>query len=457
MRVLPLTLLLSAVAALELNTTTRSNSTISAAWYTGWHATDFPLSQVSWSKYTHLIYAFAVTTPEPTALSLGIPDEALLPQFVSTAHQNDVKALISIGGWTGSQWFSTNVRTAKNRTAFVKTVTDIAQKYNLDGVDFDWEYPVIQGIGCNTINPNDTANFLTFLQELRNSTQGQGLILSASATDIPWPSSPDSSSKNLSEFSKVLDYITIMNYDISSNPKIGVGPASPLNDSCAPVGAQFGSAISGINAWTAAGMPHDQLLLGVPAYGHSYVVPPTQITSPGVTELSYPPFNLSLELIGDSWDSPPGLDACGNMEGPGGTYTYRGLVQQGFLNEDGSVKDGIEYRFDGCSETPYLYNSSSHVYISYENPQSFAVKGGLIHSLGLKGFAIWEAGGDFQDALLDSILNTTQNGGPSSSTSTPQPEKTVSAARATSSNFFGPLILPHALFFAGLTLCTWLS
>jgi chitinase len=43
---------------LELNTTSRSNLTISAAWYTGWHATDFPLSEVSWSKYTHLIYAF---------------------------------------------------------------------------------------------------------------------------------------------------------------------------------------------------------------------------------------------------------------------------------------------------------------------------------------------------------------------------------------------------------------
>lgn len=44
---------------LELNTTSRSSSTISAAWYTGWHAADFPLSQVSWLKYTNLIYAFA--------------------------------------------------------------------------------------------------------------------------------------------------------------------------------------------------------------------------------------------------------------------------------------------------------------------------------------------------------------------------------------------------------------
>lgn len=115
---LPLILLLSTVAAVDifqsrqpelelLNTTSRSSSTISAAWYAGWHATSFPLSQVSWSKYTNLIYAFAwvvrlissfhgsspcfvhrVTTPDVTALSLAPADEILLPQFVSTAHQH---------------------------------------------------------------------------------------------------------------------------------------------------------------------------------------------------------------------------------------------------------------------------------------------------------------------------------------------------------------------------------
>lgn len=214
-----------------------------------------------------------------------------------------------------------------------------------------WEYPSIQGIGCNNINPNDTANFLLFLQELRNSTVGRDLILSAAASVTPWAGPSGSPSQNLSGFSKVLDFITIMNYDLPSNPAIGVGPSSPLNDSCAPVSARFGSAISGIDAWAAAGIPHDQMLIGVPAYGHSYVVPPAQTTDSSVTELSYPPFNLGLELIGDSWDSAGGLDVCGNMQGPGGTYTYWGLMQQGFLNKDGSVQDGIRYRFDGCSMT----------------------------------------------------------------------------------------------------------
>jgi len=49
----------------------------------------------------------------------------------------DVKALVAIGGWTGSRYFSTNVGSAQNRTAFVKTIVNLVKKYNLDGVDFE--------------------------------------------------------------------------------------------------------------------------------------------------------------------------------------------------------------------------------------------------------------------------------------------------------------------------------
>ena len=40
----------------------KTHGKVAAAWYTGWHATgtaEFPLSKVSWSKYTHITYAFA--------------------------------------------------------------------------------------------------------------------------------------------------------------------------------------------------------------------------------------------------------------------------------------------------------------------------------------------------------------------------------------------------------------
>jgi chitinase len=49
-----------------------------------------------------------------------------------------VKAHIAIGGWGGSIYFSSNVATAENRTAFVNTVVDFVEKYDLDGINFEY-------------------------------------------------------------------------------------------------------------------------------------------------------------------------------------------------------------------------------------------------------------------------------------------------------------------------------
>lgn len=52
--------------------------------------------------------------------------------------EQGVKALVSIGGWTGSRFYSSNVGSAANRTAFVETVINFVNKYNLDGLDFEY-------------------------------------------------------------------------------------------------------------------------------------------------------------------------------------------------------------------------------------------------------------------------------------------------------------------------------
>lgn len=46
--------------------------------------------------------------------------------------------------------------------------------------------------------------------------------------------------------------------------------------------------------------------------------------------------------------------------------------------------------------------------ISFDDARSFAVKGQFIKEQGLRGFAMWETGGDFNDILLDSILQTSE-------------------------------------------------
>ena len=41
--------------------------------------------------------------------------------------------------------------------------------------------------------------------------------------------------------------------------------------------------------------------------------------------------------------------------------------------------------------------------VSFDDARAFTAKGSFIKSTGLRGFAMWEAGGDSKDILLDSI------------------------------------------------------
>ncbi|KAH8112032.1 glycoside hydrolase [Phellopilus nigrolimitatus] len=378
---------------------------VATAWYAGWHADDFPLDAVSWDKYTMMTYSFGITVDDPSTIALNDSDVELLPKFVAQAHDNDVKAALSIGGWTGARFYSTNVGNEANRTQFVKAVTDLADKYNLDGIDFDWEYPGKQGIGCNTISPNDTSNFLAFLQALRATPTGSKLILSAATSITPFYNASGVPSSDVSPFAEVLDFIEVMNYDIWGSWSAGVGPNAPLNDTCAATADQQGSAVSAVKAWTAAGMPVSKIVLGVPSYGHSFSVNTTSAFAHGSTTAlaAYPPFNASAHPAGDAWDDPPEVDVCGVLEPQAGEWYFRGLVAGGWLDANGSVAQGVPSRFDACSQTAYVYNATSEVMVSYDSPESFTAKGEFIKNIGLRGFAIWEAGGDSNDTLLDAI------------------------------------------------------
>ncbi|KAF9000580.1 chitinase [Hymenopellis radicata] len=394
---------------------------VASAWYAGWHATDFPLSSVSWSKYTQMTYSFAVPSPDGT-LSLEESDKAFIPQFVSEAHKHNVLASLSIGGWGGSRFYSSSMDSSKNRTAFVDQVLDLVSEYSLDGVDFDWEYPNRQGLGCNTINANDTANFLSFLQELRERPAGK-------KPHTPFNDSSGTPLTDVSPFADVLDYIAIMNYDVWSFWSPAVGPNAPLNDTCARPAYQNGSAVSAVDAWASAGMPRDQIVLGVASYGHSFHVKEGDA------------FGGDGSDVLQAWDGDGGVDVCGVEQGPSGVFTV--------INPNGSALDGIGYRYDDCSQTPYVYKPTSEVMISFDNAESFAAKGNFISENGLGGFAMWEAGGDYKDMLLDSILSATSG---TRSSLTSAPSGTSPSSTAFSSRRVSVLVLVLQVVFSSLFL-----
>jgi len=82
-------------------------------------------------------------------------------------------------------------------------------------------------------------------------------------------------------------------------------------------------------------MPMNQMVLGVPSYGHAaYRVPRKNAFKAGSTTIlaSYPAFNRTDIPPGESWSDPAGTDVCGAAQPAGGTIDFWGLIEQGYLN-----------------------------------------------------------------------------------------------------------------------------
>lgn len=201
-------------------------------------------------------------------------------------------------------------------------------------------------------------NFLAFLQELRADPAGENLTLTAATSLFPWYDTAGVSYTNgeLSGFADVLDYIMIMAYDIYGAWAATGGPNAPLAYECDTRNNQ-GGASEGVAKWIAAGLPAEQIVLAVGAYGHGFSVNASAAfpLGNGTALNAYPAQNSSDRFQGSSWDNDPPVDECGNTNPPSGTYTFWSLIDEAkFLDESGNPAAGIAYGYDNCSQTVSL-------------------------------------------------------------------------------------------------------
>lgn len=133
-----------------------------------------------------------------------------------------LKKVISYGGWAFSNEHPTShiIRRAvqpENRLAFATNVADFVKKHNLDGVDFDWEYPGADDIeGSDPGSSKDGDNYLEFLKLVKQHLPA-GATASFAAPASYWylrhfP---------IGEIAKVVDYIVYMTYDLHGQWDVG--------------------------------------------------------------------------------------------------------------------------------------------------------------------------------------------------------------------------------------------
>ena len=198
---------------------------------------------------THINYSFAHIKSDFE--SLDVKSESRLAQIAALKTTNPgLKVLLSVGGW-GAGNFSEMAADDTHRKNFCKNCLAVVKKYDLDGIDLDWEYPTSNSAGISS-SPNDTKNFNYLLRDLREVLGDSKLITMASSANAKYVDF-----KTAIQF---LDFVNIMTYDMGKPPyhNAGLYASTKTKRSCD----------ESIELHYKAGVPYDKIVLGIPFFGH---------------------------------------------------------------------------------------------------------------------------------------------------------------------------------------------
>ena len=198
---------------------------------------------------THINYAFGHVSETFNSIDIDNPDN--LKKVAALKNRNPkLKVLLSLGGW-GSGRFSELCADETYRKEFALDCRRMVDEYKIDGIDIDWEYPGSDVAGISS-SPDDPANFVLLLKEIRGALADRHLLTLASGAS--------GSGLLFKDLLPYVDYISIMSYDLAEPPK----HHSPLFRSSL---AGYMTASECVEKHIGAGVPADKLLLGVPFYG----------------------------------------------------------------------------------------------------------------------------------------------------------------------------------------------
>jgi GH18 family chitinase len=198
---------------------------------------------IEYRALTHVCYAFARPTAEGS--SEPIPNEEKLYRVSALAHEAGAEVLLSFGGGGEGDDLPLNAVAAdiSSTEAFIERVMDLISRYNLDGIDLDWEYP-----GEET--SEDFARLVGSLAA-RLRAEGKTLSVAVGADGTHGRFCPDSAVE-------AADFLNVMAYDD------GFGEPPGKNHS------SYAFARSSLDYWIVErGAPRSKVVLGVPFYGRS--------------------------------------------------------------------------------------------------------------------------------------------------------------------------------------------
>jgi GH18 family chitinase len=196
------------------------------------------VEDIQYAKLTHINYAFVIPSPSGDGSLGSLENPSKLQRIVKRAHADGVKVGIAVGGWSnlknpGFEGLSASVSGREN---FAGNILELMRKYDLDGVDIDWEYP--QGNA-------QSQHYNLMMHLLAEKLHARGKFLSAAVAE-----GTENGGSIPTELFQYVDFFNIMAYD-------GDGEAGH---------SPYSLAESSLNYWLDRGLPRTKAVLGVPFY-----------------------------------------------------------------------------------------------------------------------------------------------------------------------------------------------
>jgi len=326
------------------------------------------LGEIAAQKLTRINYAFALIEGVQIVNSYANDDQNLAALVALKRNNSSLTVLISVGGWLGSGNFSDMALTKQSRSLFIESAVKFIDRHQLDGLDIDWEYPGQPGAG-NRFRGEDKQNYTLLFKEPRKRFNKEEKLLHRRLflTSATGASSSFLENTEMGKAQRYLDTVNLMAYDYYEPTDDAVtGNHAPLFTD--PSDPKKISADRSVREFEQAGVPAAKIVLGVPFYGHAW---------------------------GEVEDVNHGLFRPGKSV-PNAFAEY-GNIQATMIN------NGFTRYWDPVASVPYLYSSEGKIFVSYEDPESLALKCKYALENRLRGVMFWEYAADPTGALLDTI------------------------------------------------------
>ncbi len=275
--------------------------------------------------------------------------------------------VMAVGGW-GADGFSQAAATESSRMAFVESAVELMQEHGFLGIDIDWEYPGSSVAGIES-SEDDPENLLLLLKALRSALDGLTLQdgVKRSISIAVGGSKQYADKLDCEAIGQLIDQMNVMTYDLRGFEKVtghhtGLYPEAGDEDDV--------SAATAMEAFQAAGIPKEKLMMGAAFYGRA-------------------------------WRSVKSKDnnGLGQKAGTSGNKSY------GYDAIQTMVSDGSYTRYwDERAMAPYLFNGKT--FISYEDEESITAKGAYAKANGLMGIMFWEYGQDTTGTLVKALYTS---------------------------------------------------